>query len=173
MNAELVTPLTLSRLKVGPLPTARPKHKPQFSLPQGVGTSGDSAVGQERRNRSSPAWGTPPDASGTRFPGSRQTWVPGAPHDTAEPRPRPGPWARRPNSRPCCFPPDEPVVLGPSEEHGEDKKRQRWIGGVFKGHTTPSSTLVNHTATAPRSLLPSARAHATFMARLPGLPSIG
>lgn len=37
---------------------------------------------------------------------------------------------------------------------------------VSKGYKTKSSTLINHTATAPRTLQPSARAHATFLARL-------
>lgn len=115
---------------------------------------------------SSVAWGISPGASGTGFPRSHQTWVLRAPHDTAEPRPRPGPQARPPKFRPCCFPPYEPVVLGPSEEHGEDRRRRQCLRRVSKSHKTKSSTLINHTATAPRTLQPSARAHATFLARL-------
>lgn len=99
----------------------------------------------------SPAWGTTAGgAEGSRAPTLGQTRVPGAPHDTAEPRPRLGPRPAHPPSQPHFSPRHRPVVLRPGEEHGEGRRRRQRLRGDFKGQHAITGTQQPHTAVEPR-----------------------
>lgn len=86
---------------------------------------------------------------GQEAPTPGPTRVPGAPHDTAEPRPRLGPLRGPPITQPHFSPRYRPVVLRPGEEHGEGSGRQRLRGGL-EGQHAITGTEQPHTATEPR-----------------------
>lgn len=108
------------------------------------------------------AWGISPGASGParlRFSGRSMT--------LQNPGRGPGPRPAHPNLDPAASRRTNLSYSDRVRNMARTGGGGSGYAGVSKGHTTKSSTLVNHTATAPRTPQQSARAHATFLARPP------